>query len=657
MCRSTLSPEQAARDDRPLRLRLSARARAPSGDAPRGARCGARSGVRTVFNLLGPLTNPAGARRQLIGVYALQWVEPMAHALAQLGCEHGMVVHGQPGIDELSPCGATTMATVRGRRGDAQRARRARARRRAVHARRPGAGATRSATPRSRSPCSAGEPGPAADATALNAAATLLVAGRAADLGEGLAAAREALRSGAAMATLSALRAAGKDTDMSYLEGIGAWTRERLEERRETRSLAAALLHRGAQGGDRRGQARLALAGRDRAGGGSCRSRTRSTSEDGAAAISVLTSGRDFGGSYADLAAVRAAVDAAGAVQGLLRRRVAGDRGARPRRRRDSRAARAGRGQPRRRPHPGGRGSRDGGARRGAQRPRAGAGARPRNADHRRQRARPGDPRDRPRAADRAAAPAAPRAPAHRGVGHRDARTTPARVREPAPTRCSSAPRSCATRAARRRSCGGGRDAGQDLRRPPPRGCGRRRRGRGRHDRRDLLGAEPALRERGAGAGACARPSRRACRSSACSSTRSRSAWTSWSRASGSTASSCTARSRARWSSATARARSAACATAISPTCRRACRSSTTGPGARRATIEALYAHWRAARAASSPTGSCCWRARLDAGNVAQAVREVRPYGVDCASGVESAAGIKDHERVRRFVAAAKEAG
>ena len=48
---------------------------------------------------------------------------------------------------------------------------------------------------------------------------------------------------------------------------------------------------------------------------------------------------------------------------------------------------------------------------------------------------------------------------------------------------------------------------------------------------------------------------------------------------------------------------------------------------------------------------------RLDPDNVAQAVREVRPYGVDCASGVESAAGIKDHERVRRFVAAAKEAG
>jgi phosphoribosylanthranilate isomerase len=71
--------------------------------------------------------------------------------------------------------------------------------------------------------------------------------------------------------------------------------------------------------------------------------------------------------------------------------------------------------------------------------------------------------------------------------------------------------------------------------------------------------------------------------------------------------------------------------------------------------IEALYAHWRAASrlVAEWPL---LLAGRLDPDNVAQAVREVRPYGVDCASGVESAAGVKDHERVRRFVAAAKEA-
>ena len=72
--------------------------------------------------------------------------------------------------------------------------------------------------------------------------------------------------------------------------------------------------------------------------------------------------------------------------------------------------------------------------------------------------------------------------------------------------------------------------------------------------------------------------------------------------------------------------------------------------------VEALYAHWRLA---SSLVADCLLllAGRLDPENVAQAVAEVRPYGVDCASGVESAAGIKDHERVRRFVAAAKEVG
>jgi anthranilate phosphoribosyltransferase len=167
-------------------------------------------GVRTVFNLLGPLTNPAGARRQLIGVYAQQWVEPMAEALAALGCDHGMVVHGQPGIDELSPCGATTIATVqRGRVSVAQ-----------LDARELGvdlcalsdlAGGDAQRNAEITLAVFAGETGPAADAVALNAAAAIAVAGRAADLGEGLALAREALRSGAAMATLSALRAAGKE--------------------------------------------------------------------------------------------------------------------------------------------------------------------------------------------------------------------------------------------------------------------------------------------------------------------------------------------------------------------------------------------------------------------------------------------------------------
>lgn len=64
-------------------------------------------GTRTVFNQLGPLANPAGANRQLIGVYSPDLLEPMAHALNELGCERGLVVHGADGMDEVSPCGPT----------------------------------------------------------------------------------------------------------------------------------------------------------------------------------------------------------------------------------------------------------------------------------------------------------------------------------------------------------------------------------------------------------------------------------------------------------------------------------------------------------------------------------------------------------------------
>ncbi len=69
-------------------------------------------GTRTVFNLLGPLSNPAGAKRQLLGVFAPQWVEPLAHVLKRLGSETAWVVHGG-GLDEITTTGGTTVAQLK----------------------------------------------------------------------------------------------------------------------------------------------------------------------------------------------------------------------------------------------------------------------------------------------------------------------------------------------------------------------------------------------------------------------------------------------------------------------------------------------------------------------------------------------------------------
>jgi anthranilate phosphoribosyltransferase len=73
----------------------------------------AELGFRTVFNLLGPLTNPAGATRQVIGVYDALLCEPLAQVLGRLGAERVLVVHGEPGLDEISTMGTTTVAELR----------------------------------------------------------------------------------------------------------------------------------------------------------------------------------------------------------------------------------------------------------------------------------------------------------------------------------------------------------------------------------------------------------------------------------------------------------------------------------------------------------------------------------------------------------------
>jgi anthranilate phosphoribosyltransferase len=71
-------------------------------------------GIRTIFNILGPLCNPAGVKRYLLGVYAKEWVRPMAEVLAKLGCERAWVVHGADGLDELSITGNNFVCEVNG---------------------------------------------------------------------------------------------------------------------------------------------------------------------------------------------------------------------------------------------------------------------------------------------------------------------------------------------------------------------------------------------------------------------------------------------------------------------------------------------------------------------------------------------------------------
>lgn len=71
-------------------------------------------GIRTMFNILGPLCNPAGVKRYLLGVYSKDWVKPMAEVLAKLGCEKAWVVHGADGLDELSTTGQNYVCEVNG---------------------------------------------------------------------------------------------------------------------------------------------------------------------------------------------------------------------------------------------------------------------------------------------------------------------------------------------------------------------------------------------------------------------------------------------------------------------------------------------------------------------------------------------------------------
>jgi anthranilate phosphoribosyltransferase len=161
-------------------------------------------GTRTVFNVLGPLTNPAGARAQVVGVYAPGLVRTIAEVLARLGARRAFVVHGAAGIDELSPAGPNLVCEVLDgavieRTIDPVDLGVARCDPRELR------GGPPEENARTIRAIFAGADGGRRDAILLNAAGAIAAAGHAADLREGLARAREALDSGAALERLDAL--------------------------------------------------------------------------------------------------------------------------------------------------------------------------------------------------------------------------------------------------------------------------------------------------------------------------------------------------------------------------------------------------------------------------------------------------------------------
>ena len=158
-------------------------------------------GTRTIFNLLGPLSNPAGAKRQLVGVFAPQWVRPMAEVLGKLGSERAWVVHGS-GLDELTTAGSTHVAELKDgaiHEFDLTPE--------AVGLKRVAVAELDGGTPAENAAAMRalldGAPGPIRDVVLLSAGAALLIAGKAEDLREGMQLAARSIDRGKAHGALA----------------------------------------------------------------------------------------------------------------------------------------------------------------------------------------------------------------------------------------------------------------------------------------------------------------------------------------------------------------------------------------------------------------------------------------------------------------------
>ncbi|MSU89913.1 anthranilate phosphoribosyltransferase [Rhodobacteraceae bacterium 2CG4] len=161
-------------------------------------------GTRTIFNILGPLTNPAGVRRQLTGAFSQAVIRPMAETLGALGCERAWVVHGSDGTDEITICGPTAVAALEGGAVTMHE----------VHPEDAGLpvhpfadilGGTPADNAAALKALLRGQHSAYRDAVLLNAAAALVIAGVAADLREGAARAAESIDSGAARGKVEGL--------------------------------------------------------------------------------------------------------------------------------------------------------------------------------------------------------------------------------------------------------------------------------------------------------------------------------------------------------------------------------------------------------------------------------------------------------------------